>query len=179
MRKNLRILGLDPGLISTGWGIVDVTGSRLTHVAHGECASGSGRLELRLRRIFAALSEVVTNYQPHEAAAESSFVSVNAKTSLLLGHARGVAMLVPALAEIEVSEYAPTVVKRTIVGSGRADKDQVGYMVRFLFPELSELGNHAADALAVAVCHAHHRGSVAGRKRPRRGRAPFASGAKL
>lgn len=155
MPHTTRILGIDPGLRRTGWAVVDATGSRLRHVAHGECASGRGTVPRRLAVLHRALAEVIARHSPDEVAVEQNFVSRNADTTLRLGMARGVALLVPALADLPIAEYAPTAVKRTVVGSGHAGKQQIAYMVQVLLPGCGLQGEeHAADALAVAICHA-------------------------
>ncbi len=155
MPRRIRILGIDPGLVCTGWGVVDATGSKLRYIAHGECFSGQGTLPARLATLHQALTEVVAAHRPDEAAVEECFVSRNSRTTLLLGHARAVALLVPGIAGIPLAEYAPTAVKRTVVGTGRADKQQIAYMVRALLAVVADgTQEHAMDALAVAICHA-------------------------
>lgn len=151
-----RILGLDPGLVRTGWGVIATAGSRLRYIASGEVASGTGSLARRLAVLFRGLEEVIEDYRPDEVAVEESFVNRNPRSSLMLGHARAVALLAPGMAGIPIAEYAPTAVKLALVGKGRADKDQVAYMVRALLPESGLGSGHQADALAVAVCHASH-----------------------
>jgi crossover junction endodeoxyribonuclease RuvC len=153
----MRHLGLDPGLVRTGWGLIDAIGNRLRHVANGEVTPDPGLpIAERLRRIHVALTEVVRRYEPATAAVEETFVSRNAASTLKLGLARGIALLVPAEAGIEVAEYAARLVKKAVVGSGRADKAQVAAMVGRLLPGAAIAGDDAADALAVAICHAHH-----------------------
>lgn len=149
-----RVLGLDPGLLYTGWGVVDVDGPRLRYVEAGECPSGAGPLPTRLAALARQIKDVIDSQKPDEVAVEETFVNRNPRTTLLLGHARAVSLLVPGQAGLPLAEYAPTEVKKAIVGSGRADKDQVGYMVRTLMPGCPRMGEHAMDALAVAVCHA-------------------------
>lgn len=154
----MRILGLDPGLTHTGWGIIDVAGNRLTHVADGRISSpASMPLPARLARIDFALAGIIALHAPQQAAVEETFVNKNALSALKLGQARGVVLLAPARAGLEVSEYASTLVKKSVVGNGHAEKDQVAHMVRILLC-LKEAGSSAdaADALAVAICHAHH-----------------------
>ncbi|KAA0683408.1 crossover junction endodeoxyribonuclease RuvC [Roseomonas genomospecies 6] len=156
----VRLLGLDPGLRHTGWGVIDVSGNRLTHVADGAVHSDGDRpLAERLCQIHDALSEVLERYRPDEAAVEETFVNNNAVSTLKLGQARAVALLVPALAGLAVAEYANNMVKKAVVGQGRADKTQVQAMVRLLLPGCAITTPDAADALAVAICHAHHRAS--------------------
>jgi len=160
MSRRRRILGLDPGLVRTGWGVVEADGSRLRHVANGECASGKGTLARRLLALQAGLSEVLAGLDPGEVAIETGFVHVNARTALLLGHARAVALLAAAGLDLPVAEYAPNAVKRTVTGSGHADKNQIAYMVKSLLPGVRLAGEHAADALAIAICHASQSGGA-------------------
>ena len=157
----VRLLGLDPGLRHTGWGVIDVAGNRLTHVADGAVHSDDGRpLAERLCQLHDALTEVLERYRPDEAAVEETFVNTNAVSTLKLGQARAVALLVPAQAGLSVAEYANNMVKKAVVGQGRADKAQVQAMVRLLLPGCAITTPDAADALAVAICHAHHRQSL-------------------
>jgi crossover junction endodeoxyribonuclease RuvC len=154
----VRLLGLDPGLCHTGWGVVDAVGNRLTHVADGVVNSDSARpLAERLCQLHAGLMAVLERYRPDEAAVEETFVNANAASALKLGQARAVSLLVPALAGLPVAEYTNNMVKKAVVGAGRADKEQVQAMVRRLLPGSGPSGADAADALAVAICHAHHR----------------------
>jgi crossover junction endodeoxyribonuclease RuvC len=154
------VLGIDPGLRNLGWGIIDSQGSRLSHVANGICHSErgdqEGDLALRLCSLFSQLTEVVRQYAPDAAAVEHTFVNKDAVATLKLGQARGIALLVPALAGISVGEYAPNAVKKTVVGVGHAAKVQVDHMVRLHLPGVVIKGPDAADALAIAICHAHH-----------------------
>jgi crossover junction endodeoxyribonuclease RuvC len=154
------VLGIDPGLRNLGWGIIDSQGSRLSHVANGICHSErgdqEGDLALRLCSLFSQLTEVVRQYAPDAAAVEHTFVNKDAVATLKLGQARGIALLVPALAGISVWEYAPNAVKKTVVGVGHAAKVQVDHMVRLHLPGVVIKGPDAADALAIAICHAHH-----------------------
>ncbi len=152
----MRILGIDPGLRNLGWGVIDVSGSRLTHVANGICHSEAGDLAPRLLSLHAQLTEVVAAYAPDSAAVELTFVNKDGAATLKLGQARGVALLVPAQAGLPVGEYAPNAVKKTVVGVGHAAKVQVDHMVRLHLPGAQIAGPDAADALAVAICHAHH-----------------------
>lgn len=152
-----RLLGLDPGLRNTGWGVIDVDGNRLSHVAHGVVRSdGKESLATRLKQLHDGLREIIATYAPDGAAVEETFVNKNAFSTLRLGQARGVVLLVPALAGLPVSEYATNLVKKSIVGAGHADKNQVAEMVRRLLPGCVPANSDAADALAVAICHAHH-----------------------
>ena len=152
----MRILGIDPGLRHMGWGIIDVDGPRLRHVANGICDTTAGDLSLRLLSLFDQLSAVVATYAPDSAAVEQTFVNKDGAGTLKLGQARGIAMLVPARAGLNVGEYAPNSVKKTVVGVGHADKAQVAHMVRVQLPGVVITGPDAADALAIAICHAHH-----------------------
>jgi len=152
----MRVLGIDPGLRTLGWGLIDVDGPRLSHVANGHCESGAGDLAERLLRLFDELTEIVARYAPDSAAVEATFVNRDGAGTLKLGQARGIAMLVPARAGIPVGEYAPNTVKKTVVGVGHADKRQVAHMVGVQLPGARLAGPDAADALAVAICHAHH-----------------------
>jgi len=152
----LRLLGLDPGLRITGWGVIEVEGNRLRHVAHGTVAPDpSGPLAVRLRDLHDALLAIVDRYRPDEAAVEETFLNKNAGSSLKLGHARGVVLLVPALRGIPIAEYAAKDVKKSLVGTGGADKAQVLLMVTHLLPGSARASADAADALAVAICHGH------------------------
>ncbi|MEM6466825.1 MAG: crossover junction endodeoxyribonuclease RuvC [Pseudomonadota bacterium] len=152
----MRVIGLDPGLRRTGWGIVDVEGSRLSHVANGVCASEGEDLAARLCSLFAQLEVVLDQYAHQTAAVEQTFVNKDAVGTLKLGQARGVVLLAPARAGLEVAEYAPNVVKKVVVGVGHADKAQVEHMVRLQLPGVEIAGSDASDALAIALCHAHH-----------------------
>lgn len=152
----MRVMGLDPGLRTLGWGIIDIDGSRLRHVANGTCKSGVGDLGRRLAALFDQLSEIWTKYAPEAAAVEMTFVNSDGAGTLKLGQARGIAMLVPARAGVEIGEYAPNKVKKSVVGVGHADKAQVAHMVKLQLPGVELAGPDAADALAIAICHAHH-----------------------
>ena len=154
----IRILGIDPGLRRTGWGMIVVDGTRLSYIACGVVLStDTGTLADRLRELHDGLAERVRALLPDEVAVEETFVNMNAQATLKLGHARGVALLVPALAGLAVAEYAANLVKKTVVGSGHADKRQIHAMVRVLLPQAAPESDDAADALAIAVTHAHHR----------------------
>jgi len=153
----MRLLGLDPGLRHTGWGVIDADGNRLRHVADGVVhAPEQGSLAARLDVLYRALNDVLDRYAPEAAAVEESFVNRNAASTLKLGAARGVVLLAPAARGIPVLEYAANLVKKSVVGVGHAEKDQVQMMVRRLLPGCLAAGADAADALAVAICHAHH-----------------------
>ena len=159
-RVFMRVLGIDPGLRNLGWGVIDVVGSRTQHVANGICHSargeGEGDLALRLVSLYEQLTEVLRTYAPDAAAVEHTFVNKDAVATLKLGQARGIALLVPAQAGITVGEYAPNAVKKTVVGVGHAAKVQVDHMVRLHLPGVVIAGPDAADALAIAICHAHN-----------------------
>lgn len=158
MSSVVRIIGVDPGLQRTGWGVIDVAGNRLSFVACGTITSTSGdELAGRLVELHDGLAAVVAEFGPDEAAVEHTFVNTNPTATLKLGQARGVALLVPAKAGLTVAEYAPNAVKKAIVGAGHADKEQIQHMVRILLPKATWKGADAADALAIAICHAHHR----------------------
>lgn len=154
----MRVIGIDPGLRNLGWGVIDVAGSRLTHVANGICHSdgGDGDLAARLLSLHSQLTEVLRAWQPEAAAVEHTFVNKDAVATLKLGQARGIALLVPAQFGLSVGEYAPNAVKKTVVGVGHAAKVQVDHMVKLHLPGVKIAGADAADALAVAICHAHH-----------------------
>ena len=158
MTNAIRILGLDPGLRRTGWGVVAVEGARLSHVAHGVIAPrDSMALSDRLLAVFQAVSAVIAEHGPHEAAIEETFMTANGSSTLKLGHARAAAMIAPAAAGLLVAEYAAKVVKKAVVGTGGADKDQVAFMIARILPTAGSPTADAADALAVAICHAHAR----------------------
>ncbi len=153
------ILGVDPGLNRCGWGLVASEGSRLTHVAHGVITPPKQQqLASRLHDVFEGLHAVIEQYQPHEAAVEETFVNSNPRAALALGQARGVALAAAARRGLMVAEYAPTTIKKAIVGSGAADKTQIAFMVRRLLPTAGDVSADAADALGVALCHAAHGG---------------------
>jgi crossover junction endodeoxyribonuclease RuvC len=156
----VRLLGLDPGLRFTGWGVIDVDGNRLRHVADGVIATGGDApVPERLRALHDALMELLTRLRPDEAAVEETYVNRNGAATLKLGYARGVALLAPALVGVTVAEYGAKSVKKAVVGTGGAEKEQVAMMVRRLLPGALIAKADAADALAVAICHAHHRGT--------------------
>ncbi|EKS29536.1 crossover junction endodeoxyribonuclease RuvC [Afipia felis] len=159
--RAIRILGIDPGLRRTGWGVIDVDGNRLIYVGCGSVESrDSLPLSERLLAIHEGLARVVSEHSPLEAAVEQTFVNKDGAGTLKLGQARGVAMLVPAMAGISVAEYAPNQVKKTVVGAGHADKNQIRVMLGVLLPKAAPTTPDAADALAIAITHAHHRQSV-------------------
>jgi len=163
----MRIIGLDPGLRAMGWGVIDVEGSRLRAVAWGTCRSGTGDLASRLLALHDQLTEVVTHHAPDAAAVEQTFVNRDGAGTLKLGQARGIALLVPARAGLPVAEYAPNHVKKAVVGVGHAQKPQVEHMVRVQLGIAAIDGADAADALAIAICHAHHMQSASALSRVR------------
>ena len=152
----MRVLGIDPGLRNLGWGLIDVAGARLTHVANGICHSDPGDLAERLLSLHVQLTDVVQRFAPRAAAVEHTFVNKDAVATLKLGQARAIALLVPAQFGLAVGEYAPNAVKKTVVGVGHAAKVQIEHLVRLHLPGVTITGPDAADALAVAICHAHH-----------------------
>jgi crossover junction endodeoxyribonuclease RuvC len=157
----IRILGIDPGLKRTGWGLIEAEGNRLIHIACGSVETSERHdLGVRLVAIHDGLAAVIETYHPHEAAVEQTFVNANAAATLKLGQARGIAMLVPARCGLTVAEYAPNVVKKTVVGAGHGEKAQIRMMIGVLLPKADPQSEDAADALAIAVCHAHHRSSI-------------------
>jgi len=161
----MRVIGFDPGLRHTGWGVIDIDGNQLSHVDHGVVHSDSSlSLAERLVQLHDGLLEVVSRHDPGEAAVEETFVNVNAASTLKLGQARGIVMLVPAQRGMPVAEYPPNLIKKTVVGAGHAAKQQVQMMVNTLLPGSGVQSSDAADALAVAICHAHHR-NIAGMAR--------------
>jgi crossover junction endodeoxyribonuclease RuvC len=165
----IRILGIDPGLRNTGWGVIESDGSRLTYVACGTVRSDAGEtLPERLRQLMEGLAAVIAAHAPDEAAVEETFVNRDPQSALKLGQARGVALLAPAMSGVSVAEYAANLVKKTVVGAGHAEKAQVAMMVRVLLPKSELKSADAADALAVAICHAQHRGArqLAARRPP-------------
>lgn len=164
MSGAIRIIGIDPGLRATGWGVIDLDGSALRFVAAGTVRSDAAAdLAARLHALHTGLSAVLAAQAPAEAAVEQTFVNRDAVATLKLGQARGIAMLVPAQAGLVVAEYAPNAVKKTVVGAGHADKTQIRMMVRVLLPRAVFDSDDAADALAIAITHAHHRGSAVAR----------------
>lgn len=152
----MRVLGLDPGLRVMGWGIIDSQNGRLRHVAHGVCKTSGTALAPRLLSLHQQLCKIVEEMAPDCAAVEHTFVNVNGAATLKLGQARAIALLVPAAAGLEVAEYAPNQIKKTVVGVGHADKGQVAHMVQSQLPTAGAVTADAADALAIAICHAHH-----------------------
>jgi crossover junction endodeoxyribonuclease RuvC len=153
----MRVLGLDPGLRHTGWGVIDIDGNRLVHVADGVAhAAADQPLAMRLVSLFRQIGEVLARFGPDEAAVEESFVNRNAASTLKLGVARGVVLLAPAERGLPVVEYSANLIKKAVVGAGHAEKRQVQLMVQRILPGFAIGAADAADALAVAICHAHH-----------------------
>lgn len=153
----MRVLGLDPGLRRTGWGVIEADGHRLRYIADGVVrAAENGGMASRLAEIHECLGRVIAEFMPDSAAVEETFVNANSVTTLKLGQARGVVLLAPALAGVPVAEYAANLVKKSVAGYGHAGKAQIGAMISVLLPGAKLETSDAADALAVAVCHAHH-----------------------
>ncbi len=162
MTETVRVLGIDPGLRHTGWGVIDVAGSRLSFVACGSIhPRQDAPLSERLRQLHEGLAAVIAQQRPDEAAVEETFVNRDPQGTLKLGQARGIALVVPALAGVPVAEYAANLVKKTVTGTGHAEKQQVGMMLKVLLPRSDASSPDAADALAVAVTHAQHRAARA------------------
>ncbi len=157
----MRVIGFDPGLQRTGWGVVDSVNGRLSHVANGTCTTGKDDLATRLADLYRQITIVIEQHCPDKAAVEHTFVNKDAAGTLKLGQARAMSLLVPALAGLPVAEYAPNAVKKTVVGVGHADKKQVQHMIAMLLPGAKVAGADAADALAVAICHAWTAGTSA------------------
>ncbi len=152
----MRILGIDPGLRNMGWGVIDVSGNRISHVANGICHSKAGDLAPRLLSLHEQLTDIFATYQPDAAAVEQTFVNKDGVATLKLGQARAIALLVPAQAGVPIGEYAPNAVKKAVVGVGHAAKQQVEHMVKIQLPGVVLNGPDAADALAIAICHSFH-----------------------
>ncbi len=152
----MRVMGIDPGLRNLGWGVIEVMGSRLRHLGNGICHSSGADLATRLLSLHTQLTEIMREYAPDMAAVEQTFVNKDGAATLKLGQARGIALLVPAQFGLAVGEYAPNTVKKTVVGVGHAEKAQIAHMVKVQLPGVEISGPDAADALAVAICHAHH-----------------------
>jgi crossover junction endodeoxyribonuclease RuvC len=155
----LRILGVDPGLNRCGWGLIISEGSRLSHIAHGVITPDPKQpLAQRLAAVCAGIEAVIAAHAPDEAAVEETFVNANPRAALALGQARGAAMVAVARCGLAAGEYPPATIKKAVVGTGQADKAQIAFMVRRLLPACGDAGADAADALAVAICHAAHGG---------------------
>lgn len=152
----MRIIGIDPGLRNMGWGVIDMDGNRLSHVENGTCTSTGDNLAVRLLSLHQQLTAIIARLAPDAAAVEHTFVNRDGAGTLKLGQARGIALLVPAAAGLEIGEYAPNHVKKSVVGVGHADKVQVAHMVKVQLKGVVTVGHDAADALAIAICHAHH-----------------------
>jgi crossover junction endodeoxyribonuclease RuvC len=162
----VRIIGIDPGLRRTGWGVIETDGVRLTYISSGLITSTSDEdLAYRLRELFEGLSGVIAACGASEAAVEETFVNENPRATLKLGQARGMALLAPAMRGLKVSEYPPNLIKKSVVGAGHADKRQIQAMIGFLLPKARFESADEADALAIAICHASHRGAAALAKR--------------
>src|SRR3954469_14981537 len=166
IRHPVRILGIDPGLRRTGWGVIEIDGNRLAFIACGSVGTEKSLpLASRLLAIHEGLAAVLGDFNPAEAAVEQTFVNKDGVATLKLGQARGVAMLAPAMFGISVAEYAPNQVKKTVVGAGHADKHQILMMLKILLPKADPKSAGAADAMGIAITHAHHRASPALRLR--------------
>lgn len=157
----MRVIGIDPGLRHLGWGVIEYHAGRLSHIGNGVIDSGAGSLAARLLLLHRSLVAVIERFAPDDAAVEQTFVNRDGVATLKLGQARGAAMVALAAAGLEIGEYAPNAVKKAVVGQGHADKGQIGHMVRLLLPGADVGGADAADALAIAICHAHHLQSAA------------------
>ena len=156
----VRIIGIDPGLRRTGWGVIESDGVRLSYVASGYVSSDNDDvLAYRLREIFEGVTSVIASFKPREAAVEETFVNNNPRATLKLGQARGMALLAPALKGLRVAEYPPNLIKKSVVGAGHAEKQQIQMMVKLLLPKAKFENADEADALAIAICHANHRSS--------------------
>tara|TARA_B100001179_G_scaffold187365_1_gene143458 strand:+ start:875 stop:1369 length:495 start_codon:yes stop_codon:yes gene_type:complete len=154
----MRILGIDPGLRKTGWGIIESVGSSLKYVASGTIKTPAKEdTALRLAYIDNELQKIITNFSPVTAAVEETFINSDPQSAIKLGQARGVALVVPARNGLSVGEYAANKVKKTVVGAGHAGKQQIAMMIKVLLPKAGKLGEDEADALAIAICHAHHK----------------------
>lgn len=161
MTKAVRIIGIDPGLRRCGWGIIEAVDNRLAFVAGGTLTPPTdGTLATRLAALAEGLSAVLDGHRPDEVAVEETFVNAGPRSALILGQARGVVLVTPALRGLPVAEYAANLVKKSVVGTGHADKNQIALMVKTLLPAATIKGADAADALAIAICHAHHRVSA-------------------
>jgi crossover junction endodeoxyribonuclease RuvC len=160
--RTIRIIGLDPGLRRTGWGVIESDGVRLIYVASGVITPPTDDdLAYRLRALFEGVSGIIASFKPQEAAVEETFVNENPRSTLKLGQARGTVLLAPAMAGLKVAEYTPNLIKKSVVGSGHAEKQQVQAMIKFLLPKAKFECADEADALAIAITHANHRASAA------------------
>lgn len=157
MKQIFRILGIDPGLRYTGWGLIEKSGNRLSFINAGHIATNSQEnIGQRLKMIYEGMNDILETYQPDHVAIEQVFVNKNSLSSLKLGQARGVSLVAAALKDFIITEYAPNLVKKAIVGNGHATKEQIYKMVKVLLPKAGMQTNDEADALAIAICHAHH-----------------------
>ena len=156
----MRVMGIDPGLRNMGWGVIAVDGPRLRHIGNGIVHSQGEDLGRRLSMLYRGLCAVIAEHAPDAAAVEQTFVNKDGASTLKLGQARGIAMLAPAMFGIAVAEYAPNQIKKTVVGAGHADKNQIRIMLGVLLPKADPQTPDAADALAIAITHAHHRQSA-------------------
>jgi crossover junction endodeoxyribonuclease RuvC len=158
MAERVRIIGIDPGLRRCGWGVIEASGNRLSFVACGTLTPPvEGALAERLARLFEGIGALIRQFAPDEAAVEETFVNQGARSALQLGQARGVVLMTPAWMGVPVAEYAANLVKKSVVGAGHAEKQQIQTMIKVLLPQADVSSADAADALAVAICHAHHR----------------------
>ncbi|MGB0908546.1 MAG: crossover junction endodeoxyribonuclease RuvC [Maricaulaceae bacterium] len=156
MRNGIRIIGIDPSLVACGWGVIDMEGTKLRHVAHGVIrANTKAPLPIRLKIIFESLVDLIQLHDPNEAGVEEAFMKNNAASALKLGHARAACLLAASTSGLAVGEYSPRSVKKSVVGTGTADKTQVAHMMNILMPGCGVKAGDAADALAIAICHAH------------------------
>jgi len=154
--ERIRIIGMDPSLVACGWGVIEMEGLKLRHIGHGVIRPNpKGELHRRLREIFETLTDVIRLHDPAEAAVEEAFMKNNAASAIKLGHARAACLLAGSLSGLGIGEYAPRSVKKSVVGTGTADKTQIAHMVNVLMPGCGVKAGDAADALAVAICHAH------------------------
>lgn len=161
MAEAIRIIGIDPGLRRTGYGVIDVLGNNLKFVTSGTIRSDDKlSLASRLSTLYDGLSKIIHSFMPEEAAVEQTFVNKDATATLKLGQARGIALLAPAQAGLPVAEYAPNSIKKAVIGVGHGEKQQIHMMVKVLMPRASFDTSDAADALAIAICHAHNRNSL-------------------
>ena len=156
MKNGIRIIGMDPSLVACGWGVVEVEGTKLRHIAHGVIRPpAKAEFHLRLKEIFESLTDLIQIHAPHEAAVEEAFMKNNAASAIKLGHARAACLLAASTSDLGVGEYAPRSVKKSVVGTGTADKTQVAHMMNVLMPGCGVKAGDAADALAIAICHGH------------------------
>lgn len=156
MTSRIRILGLDPSLLACGWGVIETEGTKLRHIAHGVIRPpAKAELAVRLSTLYDAITALVSEHQPDAASVEEAFLKNNPMSAMKLGHARAICLLAPAQVGIPVGEYAARTVKKSVVGTGAADKTQVAHMINVLLPGIGVKAGDAADALAIAICHAH------------------------